>query len=241
MATPVSSETALRSVASFFRSSAAAGARCGGGGSRLQRALGATRSLRRRSPAESCARSWRARRGRTRRCRDAAAPCRRTATSPRSRVSSYTRRASAKPGMTYGMYSTRLAEHLPDGLFAARRVGDGDDRVRMRVVDERERNQRVQDGFDRRRGRVRIGHGGLLDAHHVGVGQLLERGQLEQASPCAPARSLWLRWSPDPSRCPSRTAGARRSPNRFGVSHLDRGVAAAVKHQRRLSPSSRDV
>jgi hypothetical protein len=105
----------------------------------------------------------------------------------------------------------------------------------MRVVDENERDQRVQDGFNRWRRRVWIGHGGLLHAHHVGVAQLLERRQLEQGVHSHRREAFGF----DRGQIPTAALHVQKMlclSEQIRLTHLDGGVAAAVQHQRGFTP-----
>ena len=72
-----------------------------------------------------------------------------------------------------------LAVELADARFAVRRVGDGEDRVGVRMVDELERHAAVQDRLDRRRRRGRAQHVRDELVHHVRVGEPVEARELE--------------------------------------------------------------
>ncbi len=66
-----------------------------------------------------------------------------------------------------------------DSRFATGRVGDRKHRIRVRVVDEPERQAAMQDRLDRRSRRGRARHVRDELVHHVGVGQVLEGRKLQ--------------------------------------------------------------
>ncbi len=128
-----------------------------------------------------------------------------------------------------------VAIHFANPAAAVRRVADCDHRIGMGVIDEREGDDGVEDRFDRRGGRAGIGHRGALRPHHVAVAQL---GQLRHTAQWfeqdgREAGGLDGREIPAAALDVEQLLRVAEEISRGG---LDRRVAAAVQHQRRLEP-----
>jgi hypothetical protein len=131
-------------------------------------------------------------------------------------------------------------EHAPavellDALLAARRVGEGDDRVGMGVVHEAQGDQRMQDRLDGRIGGRGIEERGALLAHHVSVGERVALRHAQQGGE------------------PHRREAARLDRGEIPAASLDvedvglvavevvdpelhGGVAASVQHEGGIAP-----
>ena len=127
-----------------------------------------------------------------------------------------------------------LAVDLAAKLGAVVLIDQADHGVGMGVVDELVRQERVQQRLDRRIGRHRIEQVGALDAHHVLVGHLVARQELMQRG--EPHRRQAGRL--DRGHVPARALDAEHVglvAEKIGHAELDRGVAAAVQHERRIA------
>ena len=83
-------------------------------------------------------------------------------------------------GHYIGNHHDRIAVNLANAVRASGRIRDRDDRIGVGVVDVPVRQDRVQDGLDRRRGRIRPQHVRAQLVHHLRIGEGLELRQLEQ-------------------------------------------------------------
>ncbi|ESX76275.1 hypothetical protein X758_00925 [Mesorhizobium sp. LSHC416B00] len=127
-----------------------------------------------------------------------------------------------------------VAEHGLDQRLAVRLVDDGEDRGRMRVVDEFMRQEGVQQRLDRW-----IGGGGVdevrpLQRHHVLVGEAGQRTRLQQRAELDRRQALRL----DHTHVPAAALDAQHVPfvadEVYGLG-LAGSVAAAMQHQPRLA------
>ena len=125
----------------------------------------------------------------------------------------------------------RLAIELADALFAARRVGDREHRVGMRVIDEPERHAAVEDRLDRGHRCGRPQHVGDELVHHVRAGQPIESGKLEHV--IEPHRREARRF--DELEVPAaalHVEDGQLVAEAVALDDLHRRVAAAVEHER---------
>ena len=137
------------------------------------------------------------------------------------------------PGMTYGTNQYAITIEVAHPLLTARVIGQGDDRIRMGVVDELARDDCVQDRFDRWGGRIRVGHRRPLLPDHVGIAEFHQLNHLEQRphADWRKARSF------DRGQVPTRSFDENQIcliPEEVWAPIFDRGVATAVKDQVRL-------
>ena len=128
----------------------------------------------------------------------------------------------------------RAAIDLAADRLAIRLVGQREDRIGMRMVDEFQRQERVQEGFHRRVGRARVEQVETLKIHHVFVAEPVESG--EPAKRFEPHRGEAGRF--DSGHVPAAALDAehvRHIAQQVGHRRLDRGVAAAVQHEARIA------
>ena len=123
---------------------------------------------------------------------------------------------------------------LLDALPARRRVHDAQEGVGVRVIDERERDGRMQDrldGWHRRRG---IDRGRSELSRHLEVGQGLELGEPKELAQLHRGEALLL----DRGQVPARALDVEQVyglAEQVRLRHLDGGVPAAVEHERGIA------
>ena len=128
-----------------------------------------------------------------------------------------------------------VAVEAADAPLAVGGVGEREDRVGVGVVDELVGQDRMQDRFDRRRGRIGAQHVGAHLVHHLRVGkrfELRERHQVVQAHR-RKARRL------DRLEVPAAALHVEDgllAPEEVLLVDLHRRVAAAVQHQGLVAP-----
>ena len=120
-----------------------------------------------------------------------------------------------------------LAIDVANGFFAGRCVGNGHDRVGVRVIDVLERNECVQNGFDGGGGRIGVEHRGSLGTDHVRVVELLECRHAQEHVQTDRSEAGGL----DGFQVPSTALHVDHPMSiseEVGRGRLDRGIAAAV-------------
>ena len=125
-----------------------------------------------------------------------------------------TSRASSKPGITYGITTTRCAEDFAHERLAVRDVRQRHDRVGVRVQHRRIRQEGVEQRLDRGLRRERVEPRGGELAGHLRVAEHLELEQLAQPLEPQRRKALARRSSPCRGRSPSRRSRRRRGPSR---------------------------
>jgi hypothetical protein len=134
-----------------------------------------------------------------------------------------------------GQDDHRVAVDLPHAALAAGAVGDRHHRIGMGVVDVLERQRGVQQRFDR--GRRGIGARALAQqgVDHLGIAQALERGQSPQGRQ-AERGEAGGRDRLEVPAAPLDVQDLLLLAEQVPRARLDRGVAAAVQHQRAVPP-----
>ena len=128
-----------------------------------------------------------------------------------------------------------LAEELREDGLPVRLIGERQDRVGVRVVDEARREERVEQRLDARGRSRRVEQVRAELVHHRLVGRGHRGCEVDAAAraarPGAPRGSMVARSHPEPLMW--RTS-MRLAEDRLPV-RLHRGIAAAVEHQRRVA------
>ena len=127
-----------------------------------------------------------------------------------------------------------FAENAAADFFAAILVGDCEDRVGVGVIDELRGQERVEQGFDRRRRRARVHQREAELVHHLFVGQFLARTKRQEGRHSNGGQSLRL----DGREIPTRTFDVEYiylAPEEIDRLRLRRRVAAAMEDERGIA------
>ena len=127
-----------------------------------------------------------------------------------------------------------VAERVAHTARALGLVGEREDRVRVRVIEEAHRNERVHQGLDRRRRRPMIEEMRAELVHHCRFREGAERAQAAHVREVEPGKALGLDDAEIVTRCLDENR--RHAIAEDGrVLALRRRVAAAVEHEVRLT------
>jgi hypothetical protein len=127
-----------------------------------------------------------------------------------------------------------IAVDVADALLAFGRVRDRKHRVRVRVVDVLVRQDGVQDGLDRRRGRPGAQHVRVELVDHLRIGQLGKARELAHIAERDRRETRRL----DGLQVPAAALHVEHVlflAEEVFLAQLDRGIAAAVEHERAVA------
>ena len=143
------------------------------------------------------------------------------------------RLAETEPGHDVRHDHDVVAQRLAHEVVTVLLIGQGEDGVGVGVVDELRRQEGVEQRLDRRVGRRRVEQMAAKLVHHLDVGQRVEVAEPAQVGEVEAGQAGRL----DRVEVPTRALDVDRLDRlaeEVAVDALDRGVPAAVHHQRRL-------
>jgi hypothetical protein len=140
-----------------------------------------------------------------------------------------------KPGHDEGQHRDAIAERVTRARAAVGLVGDRDDRVGVRVIDEAMRQERVEERLDARVRRARVEQMGSELIDHLLVGHSRERAEPAEVGEID--RGMIARLDDIEARPRAFHPEARHPLAEEGLGlPLRRGVSAAVEHELPLAP-----